>query len=63
MSTEVQPWYECKDGLMTVKWPTDKVFPVDEKKVPDIFTSPIIKRLNTSPIYNPEMVILSHVPP
>ena len=63
MSTRRQPWYECTGNLLKVTWPTETVFPSDVQKVPDVFGSAIVKRLNTKPLYSPNMVILTHKPP
>ena len=63
MSTRLQPWYNCNNNLLTVMWPTDDVFPVDTKVIPDTYKTTNIKLLNTSPPFIPEIVILTHSPP
>ena len=62
MSTRLQPWYECNDTQLIVTWPTDEVFPEDTKDVPDVYKTPIVKLLNISPVYSPELTIVSHNP-
>ena len=63
MSTRLQPWYECTGNLLKVTWPTETVFPLDVKEVPETFNSPVHKLLHAKPAYSPEMVILTHSPP
>ena len=63
MSTRLQPWYKCENNLLTVTWPTDGVFPVDVKDIPESYKTPIIKSLNNSPVYSPELVVIDHNPP
>ena len=63
MSARLQPWYECNDTQLTVMWPTDDVFPEDTKDVPDVYKTPIVKLLNTPPVFSPELAIFSHNPP
>ena len=62
MSTKLQPWYECIDNQLTVMWPTDAAFPEDTKDIPDVYKTPIVKLLNTPPVYSPELTIVSHNP-
>ena len=63
MSTRLQPWYLCNDTQLTVTWPTDAAFPEDTMEVPDVYKTPIVKLLNTPPVYSPELTILSRIPP
>ena len=63
MSTRLQPWYECNDNQLTVMWPTDDVFPENTKDLPNVYKTPIVELLNTPPVFNPELTILSRIPP
>ena len=64
MSTSLQPWFECKNNLLRVTWPTDDVFPEYVKEIPDVFTTRLTKLFNAfQPPYGPELSILTHIPP
>ena len=63
LSSKLQPWYECKDNILKVTWPTDDVFPADTRKVPDIYKIPVGKLLNISLANGIELALISHVPP
>jgi len=45
MSSEIQPWYMCKNNELTVYWPTDKTFSVVTKEVPDKLRDELRERL------------------
>ena len=64
MSKSFQPWYECKDDILTVTWPTDDVFAIDtDRDVLYNYEDSIGKRLKTFSPHSLEMVVLDHGPP
>jgi len=45
MSTEMAPSYECQRNVLAVYWPTDNVYSVDTKEVPDDLRNTLKERL------------------
>jgi len=45
MSTEMAPSYKCRGNVLTVYWPTDNVYSVDTKEVPDDLRVALRERL------------------
>ena len=63
MSQRMKPFFKCEKDVMTVTWPTDRVYGYDVTSPPEVFSYTLRKRLSESSLQDAELVILSHKPP
>ena len=59
----MKPFFKCEKDVMTVTWPTDRVYAYDVTSPPEAFSYTLRKRLSESSLQDAELVILSHKPP
>ena len=63
MSENLKPFFTCEKDVLTVTWPTDRVYNDDVTSPPEPLVKTLTKKLNESNLSDAELFIINHNPP